>query len=111
MSINSIIFANCSAVKGTFSGSSSFSFNILDISDNIQFATAFALPQIAKAPSNKLDKYFDAVNNFASFSDKLYSLIYLSLLLSGNSGNAFLISSTYSSDKRIATKSGSGKYL
>ena len=38
------------------------------MSDKIQLAQAFALPHSLSAPSNKSDKYFEAVNNLASFS-------------------------------------------
>ena len=69
------------------------------MSDKIQLQLAFALPQIAVVFSNRFDKYLDAVNRFASRSVRLYSFIYLSLLDSGSSGNVFLISSIYSSDK------------
>ena len=57
------------------------------------------------------DKYLDETIIPASFSDILYSFLYLSYLLSGNSGKLFLTFSIYSSDNLIATKSGSGKYL
>ena len=81
------------------------------MSDIIQLFTAFGLLHIFIAPSNKSDRYFDDVIIFASFSDNFYSSKYLCFLLSGNSGNAFLIFSIYSSESFIATKSGSGKYL
>jgi aspartyl-tRNA(Asn)/glutamyl-tRNA(Gln) amidotransferase subunit B len=87
------------------------SFNIREMSDKIQLATAFAFLHIFSASSNKFDKYLEAVSNLASFSDSLYSSMYLDFLLSGNSGSVFLIFSIYSSDNFIATKSGSGKYL
>ena len=81
------------------------------MSDIIQLFTAFGLLHTFIALSNKSDKYFDAVIILASFSDKLYCSKYLCFLLSGSSGNVFLIFSIYSSESFIATKSGSGKYL
>ena len=45
-------------------GSNSFSFNILETSDNNQFATDFLLPQIEEALSKILDMYLDTVNLF-----------------------------------------------
>ena len=51
----------------------------------------------------------NSIVGFALYS--LNSSIYLAFLLSGISGKVFFILFIYSSDKRIATKSGSGKYL
>ena len=72
-SINVTTFAKSSALKGIFSGSSSFSFNILEISEIIQLLTAFLFPHILLASSNKSDKYFELVIIFASLSANPYS--------------------------------------
>ena len=111
LSIRITNLASSSAVKGISFGSISFSFNILDISEIIQLLTALWLLQILDAFSNKSDKYLEATIILASFSDILYSFIYLSYLVSGSSGKLFLTFFIYSSDNFIATKSGSGKYL
>ena len=108
-SIRFISSARCSCVNGIWFGSSSFSFRILEMSDNIQFAVIFAFLQMAVVFSNKLDRYLEAVNKLASLSDNANSCRYRAFLDSGNSGSVFLMSSMYSSDKRMATKSGSGK--
>ena len=111
LSIKITKFASSFAVNGISTGSISFSFKILEISEIIQLLTALWLPQILLASSNKFDKYLEETIIPASFSDILYSFLYLSYLLSGNSGKFFFTFSIYSSDNLIATKSGSGKYL
>ena len=46
-SIRLINSARCSSVNGIWFGSNSFSFKILEMSDNIQFAVIFAFLQMA----------------------------------------------------------------
>ena len=54
---------------------------------------------------------FDEIKILLSYSGNLNSDIYLSFLLSGISGNVFLMVSIISSEIFINDKSGSGKYL